>query len=297
MISRTQIRQFLAVVDAGNFTQAAGRINVTQPTLSMGIAELERQLGSKLFIREKRRIRLTEAGNRLLPHARDIERDFRLAEARVARLPTPVRPIRLGVLHSIPTSLLEIAMAGYDGLEPLELIEGGERDLLSAISSGGIDLAITLVNEGECRFVHQLLFSEPYCLAFSSGHTLAGATSLTVADVAGETMIARRSCEILAQTSRFFTERGARPRFSLRSANDDRAMAMVRSGMGITVAPHSLTGPGIAMVPIDGFEFTRRIGLLFGSDWQTDYGPDHAITLAFSLSAGEWSGTGLVSNK
>ena len=287
MISRAQIRQFLAVVDAGNFTQAARRINVTQPTLSMGIAELERQLGTALFIREKRRIRLTEAGNRLLPHARDIERDFRLAETGVASMPTPIRPIRLGILHSYPIASLEVVMARYDGLEPLELVEGNERELLSAISNGGIDLAITLIRESEGRFPHHLLHTEAYCLALSSAHPLAGAVSLKVADVAGETMIARRSCELLAQTSRFFTERGARPRFSLRSANDERVMAMVRSGLGITVAPRSLACDGIAMVPIENFEFTRSLGLLFGPDWQSHYGPDHALMLAFSLSAAE----------
>ena len=56
MITRTQIRQFLAVVDGGSFTRAAELINVTQPTLSTGVAELEKHLGTKLFIREKRRI-------------------------------------------------------------------------------------------------------------------------------------------------------------------------------------------------------------------------------------------------
>jgi DNA-binding transcriptional LysR family regulator len=282
MISRTHLRQFLAVVDDGNFTQAANRINVTQPSLSMGIAELERQLGTILFIREKRRIRLTEAGNHLLPYARNIERDFRLAESGVASLPVSARSIRLGVLHSFPTSLLEQAIARYNGADPLELVEGSERELLAALASGGVDLACTILHDKGARFADQLLFSEPYCLALPQDHRLAGASSLTVADVAGETMIARRSCELLSQTSRFFTERSARPRFSLRSANEDRAMAMVRAGLGITVAPQSLGGPGIAMVSLDGFAFRRNVGIAFGSDWRAHYGAAHALPSAFS---------------
>lgn len=62
MIKRAHIRQFLAVVDAGGFTQAALRIRVTQPALSAGIAELERLVGTRLFLRNRRQIRLTEAG-------------------------------------------------------------------------------------------------------------------------------------------------------------------------------------------------------------------------------------------
>jgi len=81
MLKRTHLRQFLAVVETGSFTAAASRLHLTQPTLSAGIAELERIVGNRLFARERRAVRLTEAGNRLLAHARTIEREFRIAEA------------------------------------------------------------------------------------------------------------------------------------------------------------------------------------------------------------------------
>src|SRR3546814_17677595 len=79
-IKRSHIRQFLAVVDAGSFTHAAQHIRVTQPALSTGVAELERLVGTQLFIRSRRQIRLTEAGGRFLPIARDLERGFRAAD-------------------------------------------------------------------------------------------------------------------------------------------------------------------------------------------------------------------------
>ncbi len=284
MISRTHLRQFLAVVDTGNFTRAASRINVAQPTLSAGIAELERQLGTLLFIREKRRIRLTDAGNRLLPHARNIERDFRLAETSTANIALPLRPIRLGVLDSFPTLALEQAIAAYSGEEPIEIIEGSERELLTALANGGVDLAVTLLRPQE-RFESHSLFCEAYRLALSEHHPLAAEAIVGADAIAGETMIARRSCELLAETSRYFTERGVRPPFSLRSANDDRVMAMVRAGLGITVAPESLGGPGIAMPRLAGFDHQRNVGLLFGADWQALYGSDHPLPAAFREQA------------
>lgn len=284
MLSRVQIRQFLAVVDTGSFTRASNVLNVTQPSLSGGVAEMERQLGTRLFVRERRRIRLTEAGNLLLPMARAIEREFHRAETRVGSLPAPVRPIRLGVLESLSTSWLEGMLGRYAGDDPLELIEGGERELQAALASGSVDLAITLTPSDDLRQT-MALFREDYCLALPISHRLASCSMVEAADVAGETMIARRSCEILAETSRFFTERGVRPRFSLRSSNEDRAMAMVRAGMGVTVAPRSLAQPGIAMVKLAQFERFRQIGIVFGEHWSTLYGAEHPLVGAALESA------------
>lgn len=285
MINRTHLRQFLAVVDTGNFTRAANRINVAQPTLSAGISELEKRLGAKLFTRTNRRVQLTEAGNRLLGHARAIEREFQLAEQSVTGVSAPVRPIRLGVLATIATAMLEVAIAGYDGAEPVEIVEGGERELTAGLAAGQIDLALTLLRAGETRFQRESLFVEGYRLTLPAGHALAERDSIAAEEVAGETMIARRACEVLADTSRFFTERGVRPPFSLRSANDDKVMAMVRAGLGITVAPESLGIPGVAMPRLAGFDVTREIGLLFAPHWKDHYGDDSALVAAIETAA------------
>ena len=101
MIKRAHIRQFLAVVDAGSFTRAAQQIRVTQPALSTGVAELERLVGAQLFIRNRRKIRLTEAGGRFLPIARELERAFRAADGfgRNETAPAPVLPARVPPLE------------------------------------------------------------------------------------------------------------------------------------------------------------------------------------------------------
>src|SRR3546814_18461100 len=102
MIKRAHIRQFLAVVDAGSFTQAAQQIRVTQPALSTGVAELERLVGAQLFIRNRRKIRLTEAGGRFLPIARELERPFRAADG-FGRAETATAPLlRIGATRSRP---------------------------------------------------------------------------------------------------------------------------------------------------------------------------------------------------
>lgn len=285
MISRTHLRQFLAVVDAGSFTRAAQQINVTQPTLSAGISELEKRLGARLFARSNKRVQLTEAGNRLLAHARTIERGFRAAEESVTGVVAPVQPIRLGVLATIPTARLEAALAAYRGERPIELTEGDERAVGAALADGRIDLALTLLRAGETRFASMPLFEEGYRLALPATHRLAGRESVAAEEVASDTMIARRSCEVLADASRFFTARGVRPPFSFRSPNDDRALAMVRAGLGITIAPDSFAGAGLAMPRLEGFEARRTIGILFNSE---GFDQDHSLarTIAQQFATG-----------
>ena len=64
-----QLESFLAVAREGSFTRAAARIHLSQPTLSEHIHELERELGKPLFLRDRRRAALTEAGRVFQPHA------------------------------------------------------------------------------------------------------------------------------------------------------------------------------------------------------------------------------------
>ncbi len=272
MIKRSHLRQFLAVVETGNFTRAAERIAVSQPTLSAGIAELERQMGARLFLRERRSIRLTEAGNRLLTHARAIEREFRLAEASLAAAPVQASALRLGVIGSLSTEMLGRIVAAWSAQGPLLLIEGSDAELRRRLGDGQIDAALTLLRRDEQDRGAPLVLEEDYVMMLAETHPLAGRTRLDATELAGETMIARRSCELLAETSRFFTQRGIRPAFFLRSANDDRCMAMVGAGMGITTAPRSLERAGVIAVPLQDYDFRRSLGLVL-----PPHGPARAL--------------------
>ena len=268
MIKRTHVRQFLAVVDAGNFTAAAARLGVTQPTLSLGVAELERLSGALLFVREKRRVRLTEAGARFLGLARRAEREFRgldQFEAGSAAMPTPL--LRMGTIRSVASGMLRAIIATLTPHFRIDLAEGTDAELRAGLDAGRIELALTLHRNGANDGQVSLMPAEPYLLMVALDHWLAGCTRVAPDDVAGETMIARRSCEILRETSLFFIARGIRPPFALRSDNDERCLALVASGAGVTTAPASLAIPGIVGIALDGYHFVRRLGLVGEPGW------------------------------
>lgn len=267
MIDRYLLRYFLAVIDSGTFTAAAAQVNVSQPTLSAGIAKLEREVGARLFRRNSQRVELTEAGARFAVHARRIEREFNLAQASIDGLASG-GTLRLGVLATIASAELAAFTAQAGRIAPdlaVEFVEGNAAALSQHLSRGRIDLALTATH-GEPGPDVETLRSEAYVLALPASHPLAGETAVPGEALAGETMIVRRNCEALSETSRYFTRRGIRPFFALRTANDDRALAMVAAGLGVTVVPASHQHDGVASPALIGFGLRRTLALAWGDD-------------------------------
>lgn len=264
MIKRSHLRQFLAVVDAGSFTQAATRMRLTQPTLSLGIAELERLVGAQLIVRDRRHLRLTEAGGRFLSIARDLEQKFaeadRFGELRALDWPE----VKLGLIKTLPGRAVQAMVQALIPQCSVELVEGTDSELRAALSDGRLNAMIGLLRTGEDSESVIALHEEPYTMLVSTTHPLAGRGEVAPEDLAPEVMIARRSCEILDQTSRFFTRHQVRPRFSLRSESDERCLQMVAAGLGITTAPASLQAEGTVPLAVTGYDFRRRLGLRLG---------------------------------
>jgi DNA-binding transcriptional LysR family regulator len=264
MIDRYLLRYFLAVVEQGNFSKAATLANVSQPTLSVGIAKLERLLDRQLFVRTNRRVEVTEAGARFAEHARRIENEFALAEREVSGA-NMRRTFKLGVLSTVPSAWLaafSMRFVEVEGDERLELIEGREGELLDGLARNRLDAALTLLRNDSEKFATELLLSEGYSLALPENHPLANQKAIAPEALADNPMIVRRHCEVLSETSRHFTNRGVRPFLAFRTTNDDRALALVQAGLGITVMPDGFTAQGVRRPRLVGFDFTRSIGIL-----------------------------------
>ncbi|GLJ00389.1 LysR family transcriptional regulator [Sphingobium sp. BS19] len=272
MIDRYHLRYFLAVVDTGNFSRAAIACNVSQPTLSVGISKLEKSLGKVLFNRTNRRVALTDAGSRLVSHARMIETGFATAEREVIGS-VSLTTVRLGVLVTTPRRWIEAILAAQravpDG-DRIEIVEGRNRDLRSRLARGRIDVALTSLHDREAGDGTQHLLTEGYSLALSAAHPLAAREIVSIEELANDPMIVRRHCELLPETSRFFTARSIRPFFPARTTSDDKALSYVRAGLGITVMPDGFQDSGVARVRLEGFDFTRDIGLVYAAHVDSD---------------------------
>jgi molybdate transport repressor ModE-like protein len=275
MIDQYLLRYFLAVAETGSFSRAAKRVSVTQPTLSSGIAKLERELGARLFDRDRGRtagqgVALTPAGSRFLVRARRIAAEYEHALVELSEVTDPTL-LRIGVLNTIPTPWIEYWLARHRALgsgEALEILDGTERDITDRLERGRIDVALTAVRPHHARFHPEVLARERYMMVLPPDHPLAGENEVEAEQLARDRMALRRHCEALPEINRFFVARGVRPRFVLKTTSDERVLAVVRSGAGVGMMPECFASGPERFVPVRDFELVREIGLLHAGEAQ-----------------------------
>lgn len=171
------------------------------------------------------------------------------------------------MIRSVPGELLQAIVAALRPGFAIEIVENGDTELRAALGSARIHMALAGLRPGE-RGDHIIpLYDEPLTMFIAADHPLVGRIEVTPDELAAETMIARRSCEFLEATSRFFTRHGVRPRFALRSESDERCLRMVAAGIGITTAPVSLAIDGIVPLKVTGYDFRRELGLIVDPAW------------------------------
>jgi len=146
LLDLVKLQTFVAIVQEGSFTKAAGRLNLTQPTVSGQIALLEKQVGAPLFIRQPRQLRLTEAGQVLLDYAeRMLALNVEAVQSALEAAGLAQRTLRLGVGHTLATYLLPDLLRRLRQRQPdleLRLQIGNTADLLTATADGQVDLAL-----------------------------------------------------------------------------------------------------------------------------------------------------------
>lgn len=296
MFELYQLRYFLAVVETGSFTKAAARACVTQPTLSAGIKKLEGQLDTLLFHRSSRRVFLTEAGTRFVTRAKSIL--FECNQAALELKGVAERAVlRLGVLRTIPSALISRLLRDFrreDAGAVIELFEGTEQEIANRLDEGSIDLAITILRGEPARGDDSgelVLFREGYKLALAADHPLAGRAgkdAIAAHELAEDNMIVRSRCEVLSETSRHFTDDNVRPRLVYRTEQDERALAMVAAGLGVTVMPANYRHPGVVMVSFAGFDHMRTVALVRSRHGIAEENRDLAARFQAFTSSQSW---------
>src|SRR6202167_5179157 len=114
-----QLRYFCAIADTGSFSRAAQQTHVSQPSLSQQIGKLEDELGTRLFDRLGRSVRLTELGKTFLPRARAVLHDLESARSDIVEKKTSITgPISIGVIPTIAPYFLPPHLATFSRKYP-----------------------------------------------------------------------------------------------------------------------------------------------------------------------------------
>lgn len=241
-----QLRYFVVLAEELSFTRAAERLHISQPPLSLQVAQLENELGVKLFERTSRRVELTEPGQVFLADVRAVLGRLKDATARV-------RAVDLGLAGRI-----EIGLSGSHFLGPLStLIAAHERshpdvaivlnemspaDQLEALREHRIDLSISRTAIEDELLTSALLWPDPVIVALPPGHRLAAFSRISGAELADERFVVlRRETSTFAQSVLdYLSQDGVMPEISQTVSEIPAQLYLVAAGLGIALVPQSV---------------------------------------------------------
>ena len=265
-----QLRYFLAVAETGNFTKAAQRSFISQPSLSQQILNLEEEFGQKLFHRLGRMAVLTEAGKTLVDGARRIlsEADHTLGELKKDPLLGP--KVTVGAIPTVAPFFIPAIMAhchANDVRLNLHTQEDFSRPLIDALLEGRLDWALLSLPLNESRLHVEKLYSEPLWLAVGAQHPLATAPRVTIPDLRHETFIQLGDASTLtAKIQLYCGDYDFEPRIGHRCGQLATVKTLTAMGLGVSVLPQSArsaTDPdGLVFRKFAGATFSRDIALV-----------------------------------
>ena len=256
-----QIRYFLSVARALNFTRAAEECGVAQPSLSRAIKQLEGELGGELFRRERPQTLLTELGHRMLPI---LTRCFESAAAAQALAAGTGKggagALRVALSPTIGIALVLAALREasklFDGLE-LVVRRESAAGTLDLLKTGEVEVAISALDDLEARpWLERFpLFDEGFLLVSSREHRRANSASFGLDDLREERMVLPRHAEHGNALAAAAPGKGRHDAWS-----DADMAALVGAGLGVAIAPRSFPRPeSLAATPIEGLDLRRTV--------------------------------------
>ena len=262
-----QVRYFPAVARNLNFTRGAEECNVSQPSLTRAIKQLESEFGGDLFRRERPQAQLTELGERMLPLLKQCyDSAVSARELALSMKKGEVASLRIALSHTFDINLfmphLNELRRRFERLE-CRLLRGTAPEVVELLKNGDAELGIASdLNEGWDRLDSWLLFTEDFVLLVNAGHRLARAGSVELSELREERLLLRAYCEHAEATASVLRTQGLDVEHGYQITSEGDLMSMLTSDLGVAVVPRSTSNPdGVARVAIAGLDLTRSVHL------------------------------------
>ncbi|MBP0495899.1 LysR family transcriptional regulator [Roseomonas sp. SG15] len=255
-----QLRYFLAVAEELNFTRAALRVGIAQPPLSAQIRALEEELGTSLFLRDKRRVSLTPAGEAMVRHTRHI-----LQQA--ARAADEVRAIRdgrqgvigIGAVYAtiytlIPRVLRRLAQT-HPGIT-VRVEEMTVAQQVHALTAEEIDVGVLRGSVTDPELEIRVIQEEPFVVALPADNPLVNEQVLDPETLLPQPFIVvtqRPGSDYAARIADVFLQTGRTPQIVQEVKDMHTLIGLVAAGIGVAIVPASVTAlqpPHVAFRPL-----------------------------------------------
>jgi LysR family transcriptional regulator, regulator for metE and metH len=251
-----------SVAETGSLTKAGERLNLTQSALSHQLVDLERRLGTQLFHRVSKRMRLTAAGERVLASADRVLGELAHAEEEVRLLAKERRGLlRFTVecytaYHWLP-DLLQRFRKRHAGVD-VRIDANATHRVLAALLEGTIDLALLSSPVDDRRIATAPLFDDEIVAVMAPDHPLARREHVTASDLAGETIMTYPVFERSSVARELFAPAGVKPRATMQIQLTEAAVELARGGIGVATLPRWSVTPQLASGVIAGVRIGRR---------------------------------------
>ncbi|WP_277983278.1 LysR family transcriptional regulator [Sphingomonas faeni] len=272
MIDPRLLRTFLAVCLEGSISGAARRLNISQPSVSVAIAQLERSLNGQLFARGRQGITLTASGEALKRRAEMMEVLLAEAEQAVALAGAGVRgPLRIGGTPGALVSLVPAAISRMERSDHMALtvIERADAQLTDLLRRGEIEVAVvtTGIETPPMDIDEHSTARDPFSLIVGRAHDGLG-PRVSLPEVASLGWVLPQAAGAFHRQieALFLAAETAVPADVIRCDSLLTSKAIVQQGRRVTVLPRGVVEPEVQTgllraIPIDGVPITRSIGV------------------------------------
>jgi LysR family hydrogen peroxide-inducible transcriptional activator len=245
-VTLTQLKYTLAVAEEGNFTLAAEKCFVTQPTLSMQVQKLEEELDVTLFNRKAKPVTLTAVGEKIIAQAKVILEEAKRMKDVVAMERGVVEgAFRIGIIPTVMPTLLPLFLNTFIKKFPkvtLKIEELNTASIIEELSTGKLDAGIAATPLDHPQLIEKPLYYEPFVGYIPKSHPLSSLTKLDVEDLEKMDILVledghcfREHVLNLCQTTRNSKS------FDLKSGSFETLIKLADEGMGMTLLPYLQT--------------------------------------------------------
>jgi DNA-binding transcriptional LysR family regulator len=266
-ITLRHLHIFEAVAKHGSVSRAASELHLTQPAVSMQMKQLEEQIGLALLEQVGRRMCLTEAGQTLRSHARDITGRMLELNASMAQFRGLERGLLRLAVVSTANYFLPALIASFNARHPgvrISLQVGNRESVLSALADNSTDLAIIGQPPDNGDTVAQHFKDNPLVIIAAPGHALVGQDQVPLKRLAQETLVVReRGSGTRAAAERHFAAHGLTIRPGCEFGTNEAIKQAVRAGLGLalvsaqTIELELQTGC-LAVLSVEGLPIVRH---------------------------------------
>lgn len=265
-----QLGYFIKAAEMLHFTAAAEASFVTQSTLSQQIKLLEEELGMRLFDRIGKHVKLTEAGNVFLIHARQILLDVKKSRQAISELNNLVTgELLIGVTYAFSSMLLPALApftAKYPGIR-IVLEYGTAVELEQKLKAADLDIILAFHDQADNEGLEmELIFTSRICMVVSKRHPLAGLGKIMLADLGKiELILPSKGFSSRNLLDELFSVRRIEPLIKIEMNDVHSLLSLVNEGNWATIINEKaiIGWEDLVAVPIAGKEYYKEAFILW----------------------------------